>query len=106
MLRAKYRHTAQQESDKQYHLGVHMLRFSEGTRDFEEILYELRFYFELHRSHGSWRGGVHYELTGENVTECTGGAQKIAEKARYQLRNLLRRAPKLRAKFGNGVSNC
>jgi 3-deoxy-7-phosphoheptulonate synthase len=50
------------------------------TRDFEEILAELRLCFELHRTHGSWLGGVHFELTGENVTECTGGAQKIAAK--------------------------
>lgn len=50
------------------------------TRDFEDILGELRLCFELHRKHGSWLGGVHFELTGENVTECTGGAQKIAAK--------------------------
>ncbi len=49
------------------------------TRNFEDILRELRLCFELHRNHGSWLGGVHFELTGENVTECTGGAQKIAE---------------------------
>lgn len=50
------------------------------TRDFAEILAELRLCFDLHRTHGSWLGGVHFELTGENVTECTGGAQKIAAK--------------------------
>ena len=50
------------------------------TRDFDEVLSELRLCFAVHRAHGSWLGGVHFELTGENVTECTGGAQKIAEK--------------------------
>jgi 3-deoxy-7-phosphoheptulonate synthase len=49
------------------------------TRDFDAILAELRQAFELHRSNGSHLGGVHFELTGENVTECTGGSQGISE---------------------------
>lgn len=49
------------------------------TRRFEDILAELRLCFELHRTHGSWLGGVHFELTGDNVTECLGGAQELAE---------------------------
>jgi 3-deoxy-7-phosphoheptulonate synthase len=49
------------------------------TRDFSAILSELRQAFELHRSHGSHLGGVHIELTGEAVTECTGGTENLSE---------------------------
>lgn len=49
------------------------------TRDFEAILAELRQAFEIHRELGSHLGGVHFELTGEAVTECTGGAQRLSE---------------------------
>jgi 3-deoxy-7-phosphoheptulonate synthase len=48
------------------------------TRDFEEIRTELEAAFELHERAGSHLGGVHFELTGENVTECTGGARGLA----------------------------
>jgi 3-deoxy-7-phosphoheptulonate synthase len=44
------------------------------TRRFERILSELRQSFEVHAQMGSILGGVHFELTGENVTECIGGA--------------------------------
>ncbi len=44
------------------------------TRHFEAILGELRKAFEIHREHGSHLGGVHFELTGEAVTECIGGS--------------------------------
>ncbi|WP_243303160.1 class II 3-deoxy-7-phosphoheptulonate synthase [Geothrix oryzisoli] len=49
------------------------------TRDFGAILSELRQAFELHRLHGSHLGGVHIELTGEAVTECTGGSEGLSE---------------------------
>ena len=49
------------------------------TRDFDAILAELRQAFELHRELGSHLGGVHFELTGEAVTECTGGTQRLSE---------------------------
>ncbi|HTL98772.1 MAG TPA: 3-deoxy-7-phosphoheptulonate synthase class II [Holophagaceae bacterium] len=49
------------------------------TRSFEAILSELRQAFELHRAAGSFLGGVHIELTGENVTECVGGAEGLSE---------------------------
>ena len=49
------------------------------TRDFEQILDELRETFAIHTAHGSRLGGVHFELTGENVTECLGGARRLAE---------------------------
>jgi 3-deoxy-7-phosphoheptulonate synthase len=49
------------------------------TRDFPDILAELEQAFEIHAARGSRLGGVHFELTGENVTECTGGARGLAE---------------------------
>ncbi|MBI3679512.1 MAG: 3-deoxy-7-phosphoheptulonate synthase [Acidobacteria bacterium] len=49
------------------------------TRRFSEILSELEQAFDLHTSAGSYLGGVHVELTGENVTECTGGARGLSE---------------------------
>jgi len=49
------------------------------TRRFNDILTELSLAFDVHRRHGSILGGVHFELTGENVTECVGGARGLAE---------------------------
>ena len=50
------------------------------TRDFNRILNELESAFEIHAAEGSYLGGVHFELTGENVTECMGGASGITAK--------------------------
>ena len=49
------------------------------TRRFEHILSELEQAFDIHAAAGSYLGGVHFELTGENVTECVGGARGLAE---------------------------
>jgi 3-deoxy-7-phosphoheptulonate synthase len=49
------------------------------TRAFEDVLEELDQAFDLHAALGSRLGGVHFELTGENVTECTGGARGLSE---------------------------
>ena len=49
------------------------------TRRFEKILNELETSFELHSQLGSHLGGVHIELTGEDVTECIGGARGLDE---------------------------
>ncbi|MGA7697974.1 MAG: 3-deoxy-7-phosphoheptulonate synthase class II, partial [Thermoguttaceae bacterium] len=49
------------------------------TRIFDDILGELSAAFEIHRRLGSLLGGVHFELTGENVTECIGGACGLSE---------------------------
>nr|WP_201239675.1 3-deoxy-7-phosphoheptulonate synthase class II [Rhodothalassium salexigens] len=51
------------------------------TRPFDKILTEMRRFFEVHRAEGTHAGGVHLELTGKNVTECTGGALAITEEA-------------------------
>jgi len=49
------------------------------TRRFDRIMDELQKAFEIHGSLGSVLGGVHFELTGENVTECVGGARGLDE---------------------------
>ncbi len=49
------------------------------TRRFDRILDELHGAFAIHAAEGSHAGGVHFELTGQNVTECMGGAQAISE---------------------------
>ena len=49
------------------------------TRRFDNIVGELESAFRIHRSMGSYLGGVHLELTGENVTECTGGARGLTD---------------------------
>ncbi len=47
------------------------------TRHFEDILSELEQAFDIHAAMGSHLGGVHFELTGEDVTECLGGARDL-----------------------------
>ena len=57
------------------------------TRDFGQIVGELEAVFAAHRSAGTILGGVHFELTGDDVTECTGGAQGLSNEdleLRYQ----------------------
>jgi 3-deoxy-7-phosphoheptulonate synthase len=49
------------------------------TRHFDAILSELTSFFSVHRELRSWPGGVHIELTGENVTECLGGAEEVLD---------------------------
>ncbi len=49
------------------------------TRQFDDILRELRAFFAVHQAEGSYPGGIHLEMTGEHVTECTGGAYRISD---------------------------
>ncbi len=49
------------------------------TRNFDDILSEIKKTFEIHRAQNTYLGGVHLELTGDNVTECVGGAQGLNE---------------------------
>ena len=49
------------------------------TRPFDKILKEVRTFFQVHAAEGTHAGGVHLEMTGQNVTECTGGARAISE---------------------------
>ncbi len=50
------------------------------TRNFDNIVDEIRKTFDVHRNQGSYLGGVHLELTGDNVTECVGGAKGLSER--------------------------
>jgi len=61
------------------HGNTHMTGDGVKTRAFSEILAELEQAFDIHEACGSRLGGVHFELTGEDVTECTGGARGLAE---------------------------
>ena len=49
------------------------------TRRFDAILEEVRAFFAVHRGEGTHAGGVHFEMTGQDVTECVGGAQAITD---------------------------
>ena len=49
------------------------------TRNFNEILQEIQGFFEIHWAEGTVPGGIHFELTGNNVTECTGGGRNILD---------------------------
>jgi 3-deoxy-7-phosphoheptulonate synthase len=49
------------------------------TRPTERIASEIRSFFAIHRAEGTYAGGVHLEMTGKNVTECTGGARALQE---------------------------
>ncbi|MBI4883066.1 MAG: 3-deoxy-7-phosphoheptulonate synthase class II [Actinobacteria bacterium] len=57
------------------------------TRDFASLTSEIDGFVRAHKAEGTWPGGIHVELTGDNVTECTGGADKILDSQlddRYQ----------------------
>jgi len=49
------------------------------TRPFDQIMGEVRGFFDVHRSEGTHAGGIHLEMTGKNVTECTGGARALTD---------------------------
>ena len=49
------------------------------TRPFDRILREVQVFFDVHRAEGTHPGGIHVEMTGKNVTECTGGARAIRD---------------------------
>jgi 3-deoxy-7-phosphoheptulonate synthase len=49
------------------------------TRPFDRILSEVETFFAVHRAEGTHAGGIHVEMTGQNVTECTGGAAAISD---------------------------
>ncbi len=49
------------------------------TRRFDDVLSETSKFFELHQAAGTWPGGLHIELTGDNVTECLGGGSRLSE---------------------------
>ncbi|AWM87607.1 class II 3-deoxy-7-phosphoheptulonate synthase [Microvirga sp. 17 mud 1-3] len=49
------------------------------TRPFERIMSEVRDFFAVHQAEGTYAGGIHLEMTGKNVTECTGGARALTD---------------------------
>ena len=61
------------------HGNTHLTNGGFKTRNFDEILRELDQAFDIRRADGSRLGGVHVELTGEDVTECVGGARGLSE---------------------------
>jgi 3-deoxy-7-phosphoheptulonate synthase len=57
------------------------------TRHFDRVVDEVLGFFDVHRALGTWPGGIHVELTGEDVTECLGGAMEISDEdlnSRYE----------------------
>lgn len=49
------------------------------TRDFDDIVAEIGGFVRAHRAEGTWPGGIHVELTGDDVTECLGGAEQLSD---------------------------
>ena len=74
------------------------------TRRFDDVVDEVRGFFEVHRALGTVPGGIHVELTGDDVTECLGGAEQIDDgdlATRYE--TAVRPAPQPPAVAGAGV---
>ncbi|GAA1482871.1 3-deoxy-7-phosphoheptulonate synthase class II [Gordonia sinesedis] len=61
------------------HGNTHEASTGYKTRDFDRIVDEVQGFFEVHHALGTHPGGIHIELTGEDVTECLGGAQDISD---------------------------
>jgi len=61
------------------HANTYTATSGHKTRNFNDILSEITCFFETHWSEGTVPGGVHFEMTGNNVTECTGGAHNIID---------------------------
>jgi 3-deoxy-7-phosphoheptulonate synthase len=49
------------------------------TRHFDDVLAEVSGFFAAHEAEGTWPGGLHIELTGDDVTECLGGAEEVLD---------------------------
>ena len=61
------------------HGNTHEASTGYKTRHFDRIVDEVQGFFEIHNGLGTHPGGIHVELTGDNVTECLGGAQDISD---------------------------
>ena len=69
------------------HANTYTATSGHKTRDFDEICSEIGGFVRAHGAEGTWPGGIHVELTGDDVTECIGGADKILDSQlddRYQ----------------------
>ena len=62
------------------HGNTYTAETSHKTRNFNDILQEIQCFFEIHWAEGTVPGGIHFELTGNNVTECIGGGRNIMDK--------------------------
>ncbi len=61
------------------HANTYTASSGHKTRNFDDILAEISSFFKIHWAEGTVPGGIHMEMTGNNVTECTGGAHKIID---------------------------
>ena len=61
------------------HANTFVTTSGHKTRRFDDVMGEIEGFFEAHREAGSWPGGVHLEITGEDVTECLGGSEEVYE---------------------------
>ncbi len=61
------------------HGNTYQNDYGQKSRNFDDILGEIRDFYGIHRAEGGIAGGVHLELTGENVTECTGGSRQLLD---------------------------
>ena len=67
------------------------------TRDFEDILSQVKQFFQIHRAEGTYAGGIHLEMTGQNVTECTGSASSAVTQENLSSRYHTQCDPRLNA---------
>jgi 3-deoxy-7-phosphoheptulonate synthase len=81
------------------HGNTYLSEFGQKTRNFADILEEIRSFFLIHRAEGTIPAGVHLELTGDSVTECTGGSRQLLD---HHLRQNYRTTcdPRLNAEQG------
>ncbi|MGD9553021.1 MAG: class II 3-deoxy-7-phosphoheptulonate synthase [Arcobacteraceae bacterium] len=67
------------------------------TRDFDAILSEVKQFFQIHKSEGTYAGGIHLEMTGQNVTECTGSCSSAVTQESLSSRYHTQCDPRLNA---------
>ena len=58
---------------------IHTAPSGRKTRHLDDVLAELNGFFDAHEAVGTWAGGIHIELTGDDVTECLGGADELVD---------------------------
>jgi 3-deoxy-7-phosphoheptulonate synthase len=61
------------------HANTFLISDGRKTRDFGHIMAEIEGFFAVHNAEGTWPGGVHVEITGDDVTECLGGSDSLSE---------------------------
>ena len=73
------------------------------TRPFGRIVNEVEAFFQIHRAEGTYAGGVHLEMTGQDVTECVGGAQEIRDEHLSSSRYITALRPTPQCEPGSGT---